>query len=100
MRLALFGAFASITMVFAAAGLAQTQPIVEVRCMLPEGCGPVLVDEAGCTTPGGCAPAPDDELLCLLPEGCDTNGDGLRDLTVVEPVPDEGTGAVQYDNAA
>jgi hypothetical protein len=42
----------------------------------------------------------DDQLLCLLPEGCDTNGDGLRDLTVVEPVPDEGTGAVQYDNAA
>ena len=42
----------------------------------------------------------DDQLLCLLPEGCDTNGDGLRDLTVGEPVPDEGTGAVQYDNAA
>jgi hypothetical protein len=42
----------------------------------------------------------DDQLLCLLPEGCDTNGDGLRDLTVVEPVPDEDTGAVQYDNAA
>ena len=70
MRLALFGAFVSITMVFAAAGLAQTQPIDEVRCLLPEGCGPVLVDEAGCTTPGGCALVPDDELLCLLPEGC------------------------------
>ena len=42
----------------------------------------------------------DDQLLCLLPEGCDTNGDGLQDLTVGEPVPDEGTGAVQYDNAA
>jgi hypothetical protein len=42
----------------------------------------------------------DDQLLCLLPEGCDTNGDGLQDLTLGEPVPDEGTGAVQYDNAA
>ena len=42
----------------------------------------------------------DDQLLCLLPEGCDTNGDGLRDLTVGELVPDEDTGAVQYDNAA
>jgi hypothetical protein len=40
------------------------------------------------------------QLLCLLPEGCDTNGDGLQDLTVGEPVPDEGTGALQYDNAA
>jgi hypothetical protein len=42
----------------------------------------------------------DDQLLCLLPEGCDTNGDGLPDLTAGEPVPDEGTSAVQYDNAA
>ena len=103
MRLALFGAFVSITMVFAAAGLAQTQPIVEVRCLLPEGCGPDLVDEAGCTTPGGCTPAPDDELLCLLPEGCDTNGDGAPDLRAGDPAPGAGAGggagAVQYGNA-
>lgn len=56
-RLALFGAFVSVMMVFAAAaGLAQTQPIDEVRCLLPEGCGPVVVDEAGCKTPDGCIP--------------------------------------------
>ena len=103
-RLALFGAFVSIMMVFAAAGLAQTQTIDEVRCLLPEGCGPdVIDDEAGCTTPGGCVPDPLDEILCLLPEGCDMNGDGAPDLRAGDPVQGGGSGGgaggVQYGNA-
>lgn len=66
---------------------AQPEPdaLDEVRCLLPEGCGPV----------------PEDELLCLLPEGCDMNGDGVPDLRAGDPVPggEVGTGTVQYDNA-
>ena len=100
-RLALFGAFVSVMMVFAAAGLAQTQPTDEFRCLLPEGCGPVVDDEAGCKTPGGCVPD-DDELRCLLPEGCDTSGDGAPDLRAGDPVPGGGAGGgagnVQYGN--
>jgi len=56
----------------------------EVRCMLPEGCDPVS----------------EDELLCLLPEGCDMNGDDVPDLRAGQPVPDDGTGTMQYDNTA
>jgi hypothetical protein len=54
----------------------------EVRCLLPEGYGPVLIE---------------DKLLCFLPEGCDINGDGVPDLRSGEPVPDvwAGTGAVR-----
>ncbi len=52
----------------------------EVRCLLPEGCGPIS----------------DDELLCLLPEGCDIDGDGVPDLRAGEPVSP--VGALQYDN--
>ena len=65
--------------------LARTEPgdEDELRCLLPEGCGPNT----------------EDELLCLIPEGCDTNGDGVPDLRAGEPVPDDeaGTGAMQYD---
>lgn len=66
--------------------LAQAEPGVsdEVRCLLPEGCGPF----------------PEDELLCLLPEGCDTNGDGVPDLRAGQPVSDGEAGTVQYDNTA
>ncbi len=62
------------------------EPVDEIRCLLPEGCGPVLIE---------------DELLCFLPEGCDTNDDGVPDLGAGEPVPDVelDPGAVQYDNA-
>ena len=58
--------------------LAQTEPgDKEVRCLIPEGCGPLI----------------EDELLCLLPEGCDTNGDGVPDLGAGEPpVPKEEAG--------
>jgi hypothetical protein len=72
----------------AAVALAQTEPggTDEVRCLLPEGCGPV----------------PEDQVLCLLPEGCDTNRDGLPDLGAGDPVPggETGTVAVQYDNTS
>ena len=69
-----------------ALALAQTKPdaLDEVRCMLPEGCDPVS----------------EDELLCLLPEGCDMNGDDVPDLRAGQPVPDGGTGTMQYDNTA
>ncbi|MCA1715564.1 MAG: hypothetical protein LC781_01470 [Actinobacteria bacterium] len=69
-----------------ALALAQTEPGAsdELRCLLPEGCGPV----------------PEDELLCLLPEGCDTNRDGVPDLRAGQPVPGGETGTVQYDNTA
>ena len=77
----------SLAMLLAStAALAQTEPgdLDEVRCLLPEGCGPVS----------------EDQLLCLLPEGCDTNGDGVPDLGASDPVPggEVGTVAVQYDN--
>jgi hypothetical protein len=67
-----------------ALALAQTEPggSDELRCLLPEGCGP----------------APEDELLCLIPEGCDTNRDGAPDLRAGQPVPGGEAGAVQYDN--
>jgi hypothetical protein len=70
----------------AALALAQTEPdaLDEARCLLPEGCGPV----------------PEDELMCLLPEGCDMNGDGVPDLRAGQPVPDGGTGTIQYNNTA
>jgi hypothetical protein len=70
-----------------ALALAQTDPdaLDEVRCKLPEGCGD---------------PVSEDELLCLLPEGCDMNGDDLPDLRAGQPVPDGGTGTMQYDNTA
>ena len=65
--------------------LARTEPgdEDELRCLLPEGCGPDI----------------EDELLCLIPEGCDTNGDGVPDLRAGEPVPGDeaGTGVMQYD---
>ena len=69
-----------------ALALAQTEldALDEVRCLLPEGCGPV----------------PEDELQCLLPEGCDMNGDGVPDLRAGQPVPGGGTGTMQYDNTA
>jgi hypothetical protein len=72
---------ASLAMLLATAALAQESG-AEVRCLLPEGCGPVLIE---------------DELLCFLPEGCDINDDGVPDLRSGEPVPDvgAGTGAVQ-----
>ena len=55
-----------------ALALAQTEldALDEVRCLLPEGCGPV----------------PEDELQCLLPEGCDMNGGGVPDLRAGQPV--------------
>ena len=67
-----------------ATALAQAEPeaLDEVRCLLPEGCGPI----------------PEDELLCLLPEGCDTNGDGTPDLRAGQPVLGGETGTVQYSN--
>ena len=72
---------ASLAMVLApTAALAQTEPDgldEEVRCLLPEGCGPVS----------------EDELLCFLPEGCDTNGDGVPELRAGESVLDEWTGS-------
>jgi hypothetical protein len=69
----------------AALALAQ-EPGDEVRCLLPEGCGPMVIE---------------DELLCFLPEGCDINGDGVPDLRAGEPVPDVGAepDTVQYNSA-
>ncbi len=77
---------ASLAMLLVATAALVQEPVDEIRCLLPEGCGPVLIE---------------DELLCFLPEGCDTNGDGVPDLGAVEPVPDVelGPGAVQDDNA-
>jgi hypothetical protein len=77
---------AMLLMLTTALALAQTEPGAsdEVRCLLPEGCGPV----------------PEDELLCLLPEGCDTNRDGVPDLRAGQPVPGGEAGSVQYDNTA
>jgi len=77
---------ASLTMLVSTAALAQGPgDLNEVRCLLPEGCGPIS----------------DDELLCLLPEGCDLGGDGVPDLRAGEPVPGGvvGPGATQYNNA-
>jgi hypothetical protein len=76
----------SLAMLLAATAALAQETGDEVRCLLPEGCGPVDVE---------------DELLCFLPEGCDINGDDLPDLRAGEPVPDGETnpGAVQYDNA-
>ena len=77
----------SILLTWATAlALAQLEPDAsdEVRCMLPEGCGPV----------------PEDELLCLLPEGCDMNGNGVPDLRAGQPVPGGGIDTVQYGNHA
>ncbi len=81
----LAGSLAMLLASTTAMALAQ-EPGDEVRCLLPEGCGPVDVE---------------DELLCFLPEGCDINGDGVPDLRAGEPVPDVGAepGTVQYDNA-
>ena len=77
---------ASLAMLLVATAALAQESGDEVRCLLPEGCVPVLIE---------------DELLCFLPEGCDINGDGVPDLRSGEPVPDvgAGTGAVQYDNA-
>jgi hypothetical protein len=77
---------AMLLMLTTALALAQTEPGAsdEVRCLLPEGCGPV----------------PEDELLCLLPEGCDTNRDGVPDLRAGQPVPGGEAGSAQYDNTA
>ena len=64
---------ASLAMLLVATAAPAQEPVDEIRCLLPEGCGPVLIE---------------DELLCFLPEGCDTNGDGVPDLGAGEPVPD------------
>lgn len=81
----LLAASLAMLLVTTASALAQTGPDDELRCLIPEGCGPVV----------------EDELLCFLPEGCDTNGDGVPDLRAGEPVPDgePGPGTIQYDNA-
>ncbi len=82
-KVILLAASLAILLISAAAlALAQGEPGDEVRCRIPEGCGPVV----------------EDKLLCLLPEGCDIDGDGVPDLKAGEPVP--GTGTVQYDNTA
>ena len=77
---------ASLAMLLVTSGLAlaQTGPDDEVRCLIPEGCGPVV----------------EDKLVCFIPEGCDTNGDGVPDLGAGEPVPggEAGPRSVQYDN--
>jgi hypothetical protein len=77
---------ASLAMMLATTAALAQEPEDEVRCLLPEGCGPAVIE---------------DELLCFLPEGCDINGDGVPDLGAGEPVPDGETnpGIVQYDNA-
>lgn len=77
---------ASLALLLAATAALAQEPEDVVRCLLPEGCGPAVIE---------------DELLCFLPEGCDINGDGVPDLEAGEPVPDGGTnpGIVQYDNA-
>ncbi len=76
----------SLAMLLAATAALAQEPEDEVRCLLPEGCGPVVIE---------------DKLLCFIPEGCDINGDGEPDLGAGEPVPDGETnpGAMQYDNA-
>jgi hypothetical protein len=73
---------ASLALLLAATAALAQEPEDEVRCLLPEGCGPAVIE---------------DELLCFLPEGCDINGDGVPDLRSGEPVPDvgAGTGAVR-----
>jgi hypothetical protein len=75
-----------LLMLTTALALAQTElgTSDELRCLLPEGCGPV----------------PEDELLCLLPEGCDTNRDGVPDLRAGQPVLGGEAGTVQYENTA
>ena len=77
---------ASLALLLAATAALAQEPEDDVRCLLPEGCGPAVIE---------------DELLCFLPEGCDINRDGMPDLKAGEPVPDEDTnpGVVQYDNA-
>ena len=45
-------------------------------------------------------PGASDEFRCLLPEGCDMNGDDVPDLRAGQPVPDGGTGTMQYNNTA
>jgi hypothetical protein len=73
---------ASVAMLLVATAALAQESGDEVRCLLPEGCGPVLIE---------------DKLLCFLPEGCDINGDGVPDLRFGAPVPDvgAGTGAVR-----
>jgi hypothetical protein len=73
---------ASVAMLLVATAALAQESGDEVHCLLPEGCGPVLIE---------------DELLCFLLEGCDINGDGMPDLRSGEPVPDvgAGTGAVR-----
>jgi hypothetical protein len=86
----------------AALALAQTGPGGEnqVRCLLPERCGPAFQNGgSSCTLPEGCGPTDVDEPLCFLPEGCDTNGDGVPDFKAGEPVPSLKVRAAQYDNA-
>ena len=77
---------ASVAMLLVATAALAQESGDEVRCLLPEPCGPVLIE---------------DELLCFIPEGCDINGDDVPDLGAGEPVPDGETnpGIVQYDNA-
>ena len=77
---------ASLAMLLVATAALAQESGDEVHCLLPEGCGPVLIE---------------DELLCFLPEGCDINGDGVPDLRFGELMPDVGAGtcAVRYDNA-
>ena len=72
----------SVAMLLVATAALAQESGDEVHCLLPEGCGPVLIE---------------DELLCFLLEGCDINGDGVPDLRSGEPVPDvgAGTGAVR-----
>lgn len=72
----------SVAMLLVATAALAQESGDEVRCLLPEGCGPVLIE---------------DKLLCFLPKGCDINGDGVPDLRSGEPVPDvgAGTGAVR-----
>ena len=67
----------SVAMLLVATAALAQESGDEVRCLLPEPCGPVLIE---------------DELLCFLPEGCDINGDGVPDLRSGEPVPDVGAG--------
>ncbi len=45
---------ASLAMLLVTTVAPAQEPEDEVRCLLPEGCGPVLIE---------------DELLCFLPEG-------------------------------
>jgi len=68
---------ASLAMLLVATAALAQESGDEVRCLLPEGCGPMLIE---------------DEPLCFLPEGCDINGDAVPDLRSGEPVPDVGAG--------